>query len=393
MSKLTLPRLTSNYRSIEKLNLIFDLLETFSDNTLSLDGTTPNELQDNLDFGSYKGINLQDPTDPQDAATKSYVDTVAFIGTAGPIGPAGPTGATGPQGPAGATGGTGSNGSDGWSPVFSVVTDGTRRVLQVSDWTGGTGTKPTTGLYVSASGLTSTLASAVDIRGATGAAGAGSGDLLSTNNLSDLTNTTTARTNLGLGSAAVRADTYFALASHTHVANDITDASLTGKALLTASDPTAARATLSLGSAALSASTDFAAASHNHVASNITDPENLKVQESFIFALSDETTTITAGTSKLTFRMPYAFTVTAVRSSVNTVSSSGLVTVDINESGVSILSTKLSIDASEKTSVTAATAAVISDSSLADDAEITFDIDAAGTGAKGLKVVIIGHRT
>lgn len=120
---------------------------------------------------------------------------------------------------------------------------------------------------------------------------------------------------------------------------------------------------------------------------------DIKPIESIIVAISDETTTITTGTAKVTMRMPYAFTLTAVRSSVNTVSSSGLVTVDINEGGATILSTKLSIDASEKTSTTAATPVVISDASLADDAEITFDIDAAGTGAKGLKVVLIGYRT
>ena len=106
------------------------------------------------------------------------------------------------------------------------------------------------------------------------------------------------------------------------------------------------------------------------------------------FALSDETTNLTTGVAKTTFRMPYAATLAAVRSSLSTVSSSGLVTVDINEAGTTILSTKLSIDASEKTSTTAATAAVISDTSLADDAEITFDIDAAGTGARGLKVTL-----
>jgi hypothetical protein len=70
-----------------------------------------------------------------------------------------------------------------------------------------------------------------------------------------------------------------------------------------------------------------------------------------------------------------------------------LVTVDINEGGSTILSTKLSIDANEKTSTTAATAAVISDTALANDSEITFDIDAAGTGAKGLKVALIGYQS
>ena len=108
-----------------------------------------------------------------------------------------------------------------------------------------------------------------------------------------------------------------------------------------------------------------------------------------MFALSDESTAITTGTAKLTARAPYAFTLSAVRASVNTVSSSGVVTVDINKNGTTVMSTnKLSIDASEKTSVTAATAAGITTSSFADDDEITFDIDAAGTGAKGLKVVL-----
>ncbi|KEC73137.1 hypothetical protein RLPCCGM1_c1253 [Rhizobium leguminosarum bv. phaseoli CCGM1] len=112
-----------------------------------------------------------------------------------------------------------------------------------------------------------------------------------------------------------------------------------------------------------------------------------------IVAATDETTDITTGTAKATFRMPDGVTLTAVRASLTTASSSGVVTVDINEGGASILSTKLTIDASEKTSTTAATPAVISDASLADDAEITIDIDTAGTGAKGLKVVLIGNRT
>lgn len=113
---------------------------------------------------------------------------------------------------------------------------------------------------------------------------------------------------------------------------------------------------------------------------------------SYVIAASDENTDLTTGTAKVTFRMPHAMTVTGVRASVNTVSSSGLPTVDIKEAGASILSTLITIDASEKSSTTAATAAVISDSALADDAEITIDITVAGTGAKGLKVIISGTR-
>lgn len=121
----------------------------------------------------------------------------------------------------------------------------------------------------------------------------------------------------------------------------------------------------------------------------------VKPTESLIIAASDETTALTTGTSKVTFRMPYAFTLTAVRASLATAQTSGSIfTVDINEGGSSILSTKLTIDNTEKTSTTAATPAVISDTSLADDAEITIDIDQVGDGtAKGLKVVLIGART
>ena len=112
-------------------------------------------------------------------------------------------------------------------------------------------------------------------------------------------------------------------------------------------------------------------------------------------ACSDETTALTTGTAKATFRMPYAMTLTAVRASLTGAgSTSGTTTIDINENGTTVLSTKLTIDAGEKTSTTAATAAVISDSALADDAEITIDIDAVSGGADetGLKVWLIGTR-
>lgn len=118
-----------------------------------------------------------------------------------------------------------------------------------------------------------------------------------------------------------------------------------------------------------------------------------KQKEVLAMAVSDETTALTTGTAKLTFRMPFAMTLTSVRGSLTTASSSGNPAIDINESGASIFSTTLTIDSGEKTSTTAATPAVISDSSLADDAEMTVDIDTAGTGAAGLKIYLIGTRT
>ena len=63
--------------------------------------------------------------------------------------------------------------------------------------------------------------------------------------------------------------------------------------------------------------------------------------QSFVIACSDETSDLETGTPA-TFRMPYAFTVTAVRASLTTAGTGGtLVTVDINEAGTTILSTKI----------------------------------------------------
>jgi len=115
---------------------------------------------------------------------------------------------------------------------------------------------------------------------------------------------------------------------------------------------------------------------------------------SFVVACSDETTALTTGT-KVTMRMPYAFTLTAVRASLTTAGTgANLVTVDIEQGGTSILSTNITIDATETTSTTATTPPVISTSALTDDASIDFDVDQIDSGgvSAGLKVYLIGYR-
>lgn len=74
--------------------------------------------------------------------------------------------------------------------------------------------------------------------------------MLTTNNLSDLGDAATARTNLGLGTAATTASTDYAAASHTHTLSQITDA----------------------GTAAASATTDFATAAQGALADSATQP-------------------------------------------------------------------------------------------------------------------------
>lgn len=111
---------------------------------------------------------------------------------------------------------------------------------------------------------------------------------------------------------------------------------------------------------------------------------------SLTVACSDETTSLTTGTAKATFRMPEAATITGVRASVTTAPTGSGLTIDVNEGGTSILSTLLTIDAGEETSTTAATPAVVSDNSIADDAKVTIDIDGVGstTAGTGLKVTV-----
>lgn len=106
-------------------------------------------------------------------------------------------------------------------------------------------------------------------------------------------------------------------------------------------------------------------------------------------AFSDETTPLTVGTAKLRFRMPFAMYLTGVRFSVTNAPTGAPLIIDIMEgvTPVSILSTKLSIDAGEETSVSAASQAVISDPNLADNGEIRIDVlqigsTIAGTGGK-----------
>jgi len=121
--------------------------------------------------------------------------------------------------------------------------------------------------------------------------------------------------------------------------------------------------------------------------------------EVIAIACSDETTALATATAQVTFHMPYAFTLTNVKAGVTTAPVGSTLIVDINEAGSSIFGTnKLSIDASEKTSATAATAVSMSGGAgpaLAADALMTVDIDQVGssTAGTGLKIYLIGYQT
>jgi len=87
------------------------------------------------------------------------------------------------------------------------------------------------------------------------------------------------------------------------------------------------------------------------------------------------------------FRVPQGMIVLGVGAYVDTAGTTGVTTIDINEAGTTILSTKITIDSGEKSSETAATPPVISDSAIAADAILTIDIDGVSTTEpKGLTV-------
>ena len=114
------------------------------------------------------------------------------------------------------------------------------------------------------------------------------------------------------------------------------------------------------------------------------------------FACGDESTAIGATGQVLSFRMPFAMTLNAgelgVKGSLVTAGTGALLTVDINEAGSPILSTKLTFNASATTTVGATTPPVISDVNLAADSIITVDIDQLDGGgvAAGLKITLLG---
>lgn len=113
----------------------------------------------------------------------------------------------------------------------------------------------------------------------------------------------------------------------------------------------------------------------------------------FCVALSDETTAIDSSGTKAKLRAPYAFTVTGARASLGAGTTTGTFTIDISEDSSSIFSTALTIDATETTSTIAETPFVLSDTAIADDAELSFDVtDTGDDTATGAKVCLYGYR-
>jgi hypothetical protein len=78
LSKITLLDFGSDYSAIQRLNANNDLIEAEFENTLSRDGSGPNQMEAVLDMNSHKIINLATPTNPNDAARFADVQANAI---------------------------------------------------------------------------------------------------------------------------------------------------------------------------------------------------------------------------------------------------------------------------------------------------------------------------
>lgn len=250
----------------------------------------------------------------------------------------------------------------------------------------------------------------------------GSGYVAAANNGSEFTNKATLRTNIGLGNVDNTSDLNKPISTATQTAlngKQAQDADLDDIAALTpANDDVVQRKaghwvnrtivqlwadlqataksyfdTVYFALANLDTDGTLAANSDTRVASQKATKTAIQAKtEAIMVAVSDEASSLTTGTAKVTLRMPYAFTLTAVKGSLSVASTSGLPEFDIKKNGTTIFSTRPTLDANEKTTATAATPSVLSTTTFAADDELTFDIVTAGTGAKGLKAYLIGHQ-
>ncbi len=109
-------------------------------------------------------------------------------------------------------------------------------------------------------------------------------------------------------------------------------------------------------------------------------------------ACSDEDTQLIAGT-RIKFRIPYNFLLSKIKASLNTPQTSGSkLEIDFLLEGVSVFSTRITIDNTTTTSEIAGVPAVLSTITLPDDAVVEVVIIAAGVGCAGLKLYLLGRQ-
>jgi hypothetical protein len=120
-----------------------------------------------------------------------------------------------------------------------------------------------------------------------------------------------------------------------------------------------------------------------------------KIKDTVVYLKAvPETTLLTVQDGVVLWTVPEQLNgmqIAKVAAAVYNPSSSGNPTIQINKAGYDLLTTRITIDVNETTSYTAATQPVINASykTLATKQVIRIDVDAKGTGTKGLDVIIV----
>lgn len=108
-----------------------------------------------------------------------------------------------------------------------------------------------------------------------------------------------------------------------------------------------------------------------------------------MYRIIEATTDTTTGTTKGgDFEIPFTGTITEIGAYVDTAGTTSTMTIDVNKNGTTLMTAnKITIDSTEKSSRTAATAPTLTTTAVTAGDLITFDIDAVHTtAAKGLTV-------